>query len=88
MDNIVRVYYIIHVCMYVCVTLRNAILLQARVQDAAFVLLAHEVLEIRTNRSLLFTQVGLLQSLCSLCFSRDLTAGDGRYADQSRAIQT
>ena len=37
---------------------------------------------------LFFTQVGLLQlqhdySLCSLCFSRDLTAGDGRYADRS-----
>ena len=32
--------------------------------DAAFVLLAHEGLEIRTNRSLLFTQVGLLQLQC------------------------
>ena len=29
--------------------------------DAAFVLQAHKGLEIRTNRSLLFTQVGLLQ---------------------------
>ena len=52
--------------------------------DAAFVLLAHEGPEIRTNCSLI--QVGLLQlqrdwSLCSLCFSRDLTAGDRRYAD-------
>ena len=57
---------------------------QARVQDgvltsymdAAFVLLTPEGLEIWTNRSLLFTQVGLLQlqcdwSLCSHCFSRD-----------------
>ena len=26
--------------------------------------------------------------LCSLCFSRDLTAGDGRYTDQSQAIRT
>ena len=26
--------------------------------------------------------------LCSLCFSRDLTAGDGQYADRSRAIRT
>ena len=30
-------------------------------RDAAFVLLVHEGLEIRTNQSLLFTQVGLLQ---------------------------
>ena len=30
------------------------------VLDAAFVLLAHEGLEIERNRSLLFTQVGLL----------------------------
>ena len=29
--------------------------------DATFVLLAHERLEIRTNQSCLFTQVGLLQ---------------------------
>ena len=39
---------------------------QARVQDgsfmdAAFGLLAHKGVEIRTNRSLLFTQVGLPQ---------------------------
>ena len=61
--------------------------------DAAFVLLAYEGLVIRTNRSLPFTQVGLLQlqrdyRLCSLCFSRDLTTGDGRYADRSPAIRT
>ena len=74
---------------------------QARVQDGvltsymdvAFVLLTPEGAEIWTNRSLLFTQVGLLQlqrdySLCSLCFSRDLTAGDRRCADRSPAIRT
>ena len=43
--------------------------------DAAFVLLTPEGLEIWTNRSLLFTQVGLLQlqrdySLYNLCFSK------------------
>ena len=61
--------------------------------DAAFVLLTPEGIATWTNRSLLFTQVGLLQlqrdySLCSLCFSRDLTAGDRRYADRSPAIRT
>ena len=61
--------------------------------DAAFVFLAHEGAEIWTNWSLLFTQAGLLQlqrnlSLCSLCFSWDLTAGDRRYADPLRVIRT
>ena len=44
----------------------------------------------KDQRSLHFTKVALLQlqhdwSLCSLCFSRDLTAGDGRYIN--RVIQ-
>ena len=53
--------------------------------DAAFLLLVYEGSEIRTNQSLLYYSSNLITKLvsswCSLCFSRDLTTGDGWYAE-------
>ena len=81
-------FFIVAECLSICMSVM--LLAPARVQDGVptsytdtnFALLAHEGSEIWISQSLHFTKVGLLQlqhdwSLCSLCFSRDLTTGDG-----------